>query len=254
MTGSMGFIGKALCRELRRRGVEVIGIDRKEGKEASDIGGILEKGGVDCVFHLAAQTSVFNGRLEDIRKDNIDTFMEVAVQCRRHGVKLVYASSSTANPCNTTSMYGISKGFDEMFAKIYCPSATGCRLHNVYGPDQRQGTLLWHLQQGGTVLYNGGRNIRCFTFIDDVVEGLLYAMGCGLRLVNIVNLQPVTTEQFASIVKRHTGIGYALSEEVRTFDNSEQSVDKGIFLVPLSYTPVDEGLRRIFDGTDNKNG
>ena len=91
VTGSEGFIGKALCRELSKRGVEVIGIDRKNGTEASN---------------------VFNENLEQIRKDNIDTFMSVANACNLYRVKLVYASSSTANPVNTTSMYGISKHFD----------------------------------------------------------------------------------------------------------------------------------------------
>ena len=72
VTGSEGFIGKALCQELAKRNVEVIGIDRKNGTEASKVCELLKYGDIDCVFHLAAQTSVFNGNLEQIRKDNID--------------------------------------------------------------------------------------------------------------------------------------------------------------------------------------
>ena len=105
VTGSEGFIGKALCQELKRRDVEVIGIDRKNGKDAASICDILKNGDIDCVFHLAAQTSVFNGNIPQIRKDNIDTFINVADACNRYHVKLVYASSSAAHPCNTTSMY-----------------------------------------------------------------------------------------------------------------------------------------------------
>ena len=60
VTGSEGFIGKALCRTLEARGVEVIGIDRKNGIEAEDIDKVLMLGGISCVYHLAAQTSVFN--------------------------------------------------------------------------------------------------------------------------------------------------------------------------------------------------
>ena len=145
VTGSEGFIGKALCRELSKRGVEVIGIDRKNGTEASNVHELLKKGDIDCVFHLAAQTSVFNENLEQIRKDNIDTFMSVANACNLYRVKLVYASSSTANPVNTTSMYGISKHFDEQYASVYCKTATGCRLHNVYSPNPRERPLLWFL-------------------------------------------------------------------------------------------------------------
>ena len=173
VTGSAGFIGKALCQELRKRAVEVIEIDRVTGQEASTIGEYLKDGDVACVFHLAAQTSVFNDDLVQIRKDNIDTFMIVADECERYHVKLVYASSSTANLCNITSMYGISKHFDEQYASIYCKNATGVRLHNVYAPNPRNRTLLWYLLNRDKVeLYNYGQNIRCFTYIDDVIEGL----------------------------------------------------------------------------------
>lgn len=164
VTGSEGFIGKALCQELVKRRVEVINVDRKNGIEASKVCELLKNGDIDCVFHLAAQTSVFNVNLEQIRKDNIDTFMRVADACNQYHVKLVYASSSTANPVNTTSMYGISKYFDEQYASIYCKTATGCRLHNVYGPTPRERTLLCFLLNEEKVsLYNSGQNIRCFT-------------------------------------------------------------------------------------------
>ena len=248
VTGSAGFIGKVLCQELRKRAVEVIEIDRVAGQEASAIGEYLKDGDVMCVFHLAAQTSVFNDDLAQIRKDNIDTFMLVADACERYHVKLVYASSSTANPCNTTSMYGISKHFDEQYASIYCKNATGVRLHNVYGPNPRNRTLLWYLLNRDKVeLYNYGQNIRCFTYIDDVIEGLIYAAGCNKPLINIANVQPVTVMYFANLVKYYKSVDIELVVEKREFDNLEQSVNQDIYLVPLSYTSVDEGIRKIFN-------
>ena len=228
VTGSEGFIGKALCRELAKRGVEVIGLDRKSGSEATKVCELLKNEDIDCVFHLAAQTSVFNGNLEQIRKDNIDTFMRVADACNLYHVKLVYASSSTANPENTTSMYGISKYFDEQYASIYCKAATGCRLHNVYGPNPRKRTLL------------------CFTYIDDIVEGLIYAVGCNRQLINICNVQPVTTMYFASLVKYYKPLEIELINKKRDFDNLEQSVNQDIYLVPLSYTSVEDGVKKVF--------
>lgn len=248
ITGSLGFIGKALCHELRKRAVEVIEIDRLTGQEASTISEYLKTGDVMCVYHLAAQTSVFNDDLEQIRKDNIDTFMKVADACNQYHVKLVYASSSTANPYNTTSMYGISKHFDEQYASIYCKTATGVRLHNVYGPNPRKRTLLWYLLNEGKVeLYNYGQNIRCFTYIDDVLEGLIYAAGCSKPLINIANIQPVTVEYFANLVKHYKGVDIELVEGKRDFDNLEQTVNRSIYLVPLSYTSVEEGIKRIFN-------
>lgn len=247
VTGSEGFIGKALCQELVKRNVEVVGIDRKNGAEATKVCELLKSGDIDCVFHLAAQTSVFNGNLEQIRKDNIDTFMHVADTCNQHNVKLVYASSSTANPENTTSLYGISKYFDEQYASVYCKNATGCRLHNVYGPNPRKRTLLWFLQNKESVsLYNCGQNIRCFTYIDDIVEGLIFATGCNRQLINICNVQPITTLYFANLVKYYRPVEIELINEKRNFDNLEQSVNRDIYLVPLSYTSVENGVKKIF--------
>ena len=243
-----------LCRELTKRGVEVIGLDRKSGTEATKVCELLKNGGIDCVFHLAAQTSVFNGNLEQIRKDNIDTFMRVADACNQNHVKLIYASSSTANPENTTSMYGISKYFDEQYASIYCKAATGCRLHNVYGPNPRKRTLLWFLMEKENVsLYNCGQNIRCFTYIDDVIEGLIYSVGCNRQLINICNVQPVTTMYFASLVKYYKPLEIELINEKRDFDNLEQSVNRDIYLVPLSYTSVEDGVKKIFDERKGKD-
>lgn len=249
VTGSEGFIGNALCQKLKRRDVEVIGIDRKTRKDAADIAETLKNGDIDCVFHLAAQTSVFNGNITQIRKDNIDTFIKVADACNRYHVKLVYASSSAAHPCNTTSMYGISKHFNEQYASAYCKDATGVRLHNVYGPVPRKRTLLWFLLNREKVeLYNYGQNVRCFTYIDDAVEGLIYACGCHKQLINVANIQPITVKDFAEIVELYKTIDIELVGSSRERDNFEQVVDGNIFLVPLSYTSVENGIKKIFAG------
>lgn len=255
VTGSKGFIGKALCQELKRRDVEVIGIDRKIGKDAAGVCEILKSGDIDCVFHLAAQTSVFNGNITQIRKDNIDTFIKVADGCNRYHVKLVYASSSAAHPCNTTSMYGISKHFNEQYASAYCKDATGVRLHNVYGPDPRKRTLLWFLLNREKVeLYNYGQNIRCFTYIDDAVEGLIYAFGSHKQLINVANIHPITVKDFAGIVNLYKSIDIELVGSNREWDNFEQVVDSNIFLVPLPYTSVENGIKQIFAWRRNEIG
>lgn len=142
ITGGESFIGKALAAYLSVHGNEVIIVDRKNGMEAGEYFSTHDLSDIDCVFHLAAQTSVFNANKTDIIRDNIEVFKTVCDACRRYDTKLVYASSSTAEPCNTTSLYGISNAFAEQYARCYYPEATGVRFHNVYGPEPRQGTLL----------------------------------------------------------------------------------------------------------------
>lgn len=260
ITGSEGFIGRALSLTLQKRGIEVIGIDRKNGQEASDIAQFMPDD-LDAVFHLAAQTSVINTDLIQIRKDNIDTFMAVIDACAKHPnkPKLVYASSSTANPPNTTSLYGITKHFAEVYARIYLPSATGARLYNVYGPNPRQGTLLWCLiNQDLVTIYNDGRNVRHFTYIDDVVEGLIYAYGCNLPLINIANPEETSVREYAVALgeavaaesnkyfiepKIYTECQFV--PEIRDKDRYEQAIDDRLPAEPMNYTTVRDGLAKV---------
>ncbi len=245
VTGSEGFIGKFLCEKIEALGAEVVRIDRCLGIEALRIGEFLD--GVDAVFHLAAQTSVFNENLQQIEHDNISTFIEVVEQCNRHGIPLVYASSSTANGCNTTSMYGLSKRFDEEFASIYAKNATGVRLHNVYGPNQRPGTLLHYLMTRENVtLFNNGENIRCFTYIDDAVDGLISALEYEGKLVNVVNYEPVRIEDFSKEVAKYNGVELILLPEKRKHDNVMQDVDRNMFTIPLRYKNYREGIKQVF--------
>ena len=251
VTGGEGFIGKAFTAYLRKHEVDVCVVDRVVGVEAETFFSTVDISDVDCVYHLAAQTSVFNGDLEQIRRDNIDTFMSVCDACKRAGVKLVYASSSTAHESNITSLYGISKHFDEEYARCYNPLATGIRYHNVYGPNPRQGTLLWCLlNQGRVKLYNNGQNIRHFTYIDDIIESLIFAYGCNSRLINAVNPKGISTLQLATIVGKYKPIDIELVCGERDFDRKEQIVSGTVYTVPLSYTTVEEGIRRIFEGKE----
>ena len=253
ITGGEGFIGKALAIALSRRGVEVVIVDRANGKEAGEYFSSHDLAGVDCVYHLAAQTSVFNENKTDIIRDNVEVFKIVCDACRRAGVKLVYASSSTAAPGNTTSLYGISKHFNEQYAQCYYPQATGVRFHNVYGPQPRQGTLLWHLlNQERVKLYNMGRNVRHFTYIDDIVESLIFAYGTSHKIVNAANPEEVSTLHLAELVKRYKPLEIELVEETRDFDRKEQSVNESIYTVPLHYTPIADGIRRIFNDIENE--
>lgn len=246
VTGSEGFIGQVLCRRLAPH-FEVVRIDTKIGGDAARIEPLLADGGIDVVFHLAAETSVFNDRLDDIERENVHAFMVVATACRRYGVKLVYASSSTANACNTTSMYGMTKYFDEQFAKAYCPRATGVRLHNVYGPDPREGTLLYNLlTQETCTIYNGGRNVRHFTYIGDAVEALIYAYACNRQLVNAVNPVGNTVREFCDEVAKYKPLNLDYTDELRPLDNFEQSVNEAIFTVPLPYRNIETGISQVF--------
>lgn len=247
ITGGEGFIGRSLAAYFSRRDVDVVSVDRLNGLDVAEYFTHNDLQGVDLVYHLAASTSVFNTDHEQIMADNCAAFMAVCDTCRARCIPLVYASSSTANACNTTSLYGISKRFDEEYARCYYPKATGVRLHNVYGPNPRQGTLLWHLLHDNRVrLVNGGRNVRHFTYIDDAVQGLVYAYACNKPLINVANPQEMSVRDFANLVCAQNHADIAEVAEMRPFDKIAQSVDTAIYTVPLPYITVEEGIRRVF--------
>lgn len=167
--------------------------------------------------------------------------------CSKYGVKLVYASSSTANQDNTTSMYGLSKRFCEQYASIYNHNATGIRFHNVYGKEPRQGTLLAHcLSNKPVTLYNNGNNVRHFTYIGDIVEAAYYAMFSDQRILNACNPEQTTVLKFVEAVSRHRAVDYECVSKLRNFDCIEQDVDVQIYNVPLQYTSVADGLMKVF--------
>lgn len=240
VTGSDGFIGKALVSRLRLDPDNVIyEIDRKRGLEAKNIDFLFNLKDIDAVFHLAAQTSVFNNDHEQIVDDNIATFVKIVNICNKYGTKLVYASSSTAN--NVTSTYGLSKSFDETFAQLYCPYATGVRLHNVYSEEPREGTLLWHIiNDKDIVLYNNGKNKRHFTYLDNAVDGLMYAYSCDEKLINCYNPQEMSTEQFTSLWCKKLGKTYRLVDTIRERDREVQTIDTSLSNAPVEFMKVED--------------
>ena len=102
-------------------------------------------------------------------------------------------------------------------------------------------------------LYNNGANIRCFTFIDDIVEGLIRAASSDEILLNCVNQEPLTVLDFAKKVQ-HLQIEHSMKPvklqilpDIREYDNPEQVVNNSIPTISLCYRSVDEGLKLCFD-------
>ena len=132
--------------------------------------------------------------------------------------------------------------------KFRAPITIGVRLHNVYGPSPREGTLLYNLLNEETcTIYNGGRNLRHFTFISDVLDGLLQAIDEERQLVNVRNPERSTVRQFCDEVGKYHHLKLNYIDDVRPLDNFEQSVDECIFSLPLRYKTIKQGVAALFD-------
>jgi len=155
----------------------------------------------DVVVNLAAQAGVRYSLTNPYAyiESNIVGFTNILEGCRHHGVKhLLYASSSSVYGANTTmpfsvhdnvdhplSLYAATKKANELmahtYASLYKLPCTGLRFFTVYGPWGRPDMALFLftraiLENRPIDVFNNGNMMRDFTYIDDIVEGLVRVM------------------------------------------------------------------------------
>lgn len=159
---------------------------------------LFEEEQFDKVVHLAAQAGV-RYSLENphaYMDANIQGFMNILEGCRHNDVKhLVYASSSSVYGANESmpfsvhdnvdhpvSLYAASKKANELMAHTYSHlfnlPTTGLRFFTVYGPWGRPDMALFlftkAILEGNPIkVFNYGNHRRDFTYIDDIVEGII---------------------------------------------------------------------------------
>jgi nucleoside-diphosphate-sugar epimerase len=155
----------------------------------------------DIVVNLAAQAGVrYSIENPDVYiESNVIGFYNILEACRRHPVEhLVYASSSSVyggnkkvpfavedRVDNPVSLYAATKKSNELFAhcysKLYDIPTTGLRFFTVYGPAGRPDMAYFgftnKLLAGKKIqIYNYGNCRRDFTYVDDIVEGIVRVM------------------------------------------------------------------------------
>ncbi|MEQ1907276.1 MAG: NAD-dependent epimerase [Vicinamibacterales bacterium] len=204
----------------------------------------------DRVVHLAAQAGVRHSLVDpqSYIDSNLVGFGNVLEGCRQHQVQhLVYASSSSVYGGNTRmpfdeahnvdhplSLYAATKKANEVMAHSYSHlfglPTTGLRFFTVYGPWGRPDMALFlftkAILEGRPVdVFNEGRMTRDFTFVDDIVEGVVSVVdriatpdpsfdsmrpvphtgSAPYRVFNIGNNQPVRLLDFIEAVERAIG-------------------------------------------------
>ena len=202
------------------------------------------------VIHLAAQAGVRYSldRPHGYISSNITGFLHVLEGCRHHGVEhLVFASTSAVYGANRklpfdvsdrtdhpVSLYGATKKANELMAHSYAHlfglPVTGLRFFTVYGPWGRPDMSLFLftrkiLADEPIPVFNYGHHARDFTFIDDVVEGVVRVTdvtatpdpnwraetpdtatsSAPYRLYNIGNNSPVALLDYIAAIEKALG-------------------------------------------------
>jgi UDP-glucuronate 4-epimerase len=202
------------------------------------------------VVHLAAQAGVrYSLQNPHAYTDsNILGFLNILEGCRHNAVEhLVFASSSSVYGANTrqpfsehdnvdhpVSLYAATKKANELmahsYAHLYGMPVTGLRFFTVYGPWGRPDMALFKFARGILAgepipVFNEGRMIRDFTYIDDIAEGVVRVVDAvaapnpkwsgdtpdpatsyaPYRLFNIGNNQPVELMHCIAVLERTLG-------------------------------------------------
>lgn len=229
-------------------------------------------------------------------ESNLIGFYNILEACRHHPVEhLVYASSSSVYGSNKkvpystedkvdnpVSLYAATKKSNELmahaYAKLYNIPCTGLRFFTVYGPAGRPDMAYFgftnKLRQGETIqIFNYGNCKRDFTYINDIVEGIVRVMqhapekasgedGLPIppyALYNIGNNQPENLLDFVQILSEELVRAGVLQEDY-DFEAHKRLVPMQPGDVPVTYadtsalerdfgfkpsTPLREGLRRF---------
>jgi UDP-glucuronate 4-epimerase len=204
---------------------------------------LFENAQFDGVFHLAAQAGV-RYSLQNPHAyvdNNLVAFINVLEGCRRSQLNhLIYASSSSVYGDNTklpfavddpvdhpVSLYAATKRSNELFAytysHLYGLRITGLRFFTVYGPWGRPDMAVYKFTRAMLSglpidVFNHGRMRRDFTYIDDVVAGIVQAerqaskpqnghqSSAACRLYNLGNNHPVELEELISTLEECLGV------------------------------------------------
>ena len=200
-------------------------------RDHKDLQKLFEEFEVEKIVHLAARAgvraSIENPRL--YQKVNIGGTLNLLELARRHDIKnFVFGSSSSVYGANENvpfredgstlpiSPYGASKRAAELYcqtySKLYGLKVSALRFFTVYGPRQRPDMAIHKftrlINQGEEVpMFGNGNSKRDYTYIDDVIEGILSALDKSFEFetFNLGNSRTVGLKDLISLIEETLG-------------------------------------------------
>ena len=258
------------------------------------IADLFTKSGFERVIHLGAQAGV-RYSLENpmaYADSNLIGMLTILEGCRRHNVgHLVYASSSSVYGMNTkmpfatsdrvdhpVSLYAATKKANELMAHtyshLYGVPTTGLRFFTVYGPWGRPDMAMFlftkAILEGKPIkVFNHGQMQRDFTYIDDIVEGIVRIQdkppvanknwdgtnasesNAPYKIFNIGNNQPVKLMTFIEAIEKATG-KTAVKEYLPMQDGDVPATFADIDDLQAAVgfkpaTPIEQGVKSFVD-------
>jgi len=256
---------------------------------------LFEKEKFDAVSNLAAQAGVRYSLKNPYAyiNSNIVGFTNILEGCKNFGVKnLSYASSSSVYGLNSKlpfstedsvdhpiSLYAATKKSNELMAHTYSHlyniSSTGLRFFTVYGPWGRPDMALFlfvksALENRPIDVYNNGNMLRDFTYIDDIIEGVVRVIDnpakpdrnwsktkrvststAPYKIYNIGNNNPIKLMDFIEAIENRLGKKIEKNMmPIQPGDVPATYADVSDLVEDLGYkpsTPIQEGINKFID-------
>ncbi|MGZ8363382.1 MAG: SDR family NAD(P)-dependent oxidoreductase [Caulobacteraceae bacterium] len=256
---------------------------RMDVADAEAFAGLVRETGARRIVHLAAQAGVRHS-IEapfDYQHANLKAHLSVLEACRHNGVEhLVYASSSSVygdRPAGgaafseadrtdaPASLYAATKlGCELMstsYSSLYGMAQTGLRFFTVYGPWGRPDMALFGFTEkmlsGQPIeVFGEGRMMRDFTYVDDIVTGVVAALDLpppagGNRILNIGAGRPVGLMRMIEVLEESLGVkAEKIMRPMQPGDVSTTFADVSRLKALTGYAPkvmLEDGVPRFVD-------
>ena len=241
---------------------------------------IFEKHKFKYVINLAAQAGVRHSisNPEEYFDSNIVGFFNLINLSKKYKVKhFIFASTSSvygdakifptpesANTDKPESFYAASKKCNEVIAYSYSNSfnlpCTGLRFFTVYGPMGRPDMALYKfvnsiLNKSKINVFNKGKHIRDFTYIDDVINYLLIIINkiphkeIPFKIFNIGSNRPKSLNFFVSLIRKNIGTDFKIKMlNFQKGDVYKTHADNSLikkYTKKEFYTPIDKGIKNF---------
>ena len=258
------------------------GVEFEQGDLADRAVARAAVAGMDYVIHQAAIPSVPRSveKPEESHRANIDGMLQVLLASRDAGIKrVVFAGSSSVYgdtkvlpktedmPTNPLSPYALQKLMGEMylqmFTRLYGLETVTTRYFNVFGPRQDPGSpysgvisLFIKALSDGTrpVIYGDGEQTRDFTYVANVVDGVLRAAetpGVAGQVFNLATHGRISLNQLLTTLKKIFGSDVEpIYKDARQGDVRDSQADISKAARLLGYQPIvglEDGLRKTVD-------
>ena len=292
-----------LSRLRQMEGVKGFTFCKMDIANRETVAKLFSEKGFDVVVNLAAQAGVRYSLVNPYAyiESNINGFLNILEGCRHNKVKhLVFASSSSVYGANTkmpfsvhhnvdhpVSLYAATKKANELMAHTYSSlygiPCTGLRFFTVYGPLGRPDMALFLftkaiMEERQIDVFNYGKMQRDFTYIDDIIEGVVRVMHkipepnpkwdgnnpdtatsyAPYKLYNIGNNNPVELMKFIEVLEKCLGkkakknlLPIQPGDVPATYADVDDLI-RDVGFKPA--TPIEEGIRKFVEWYRNYYG